>query len=54
VLGAGHGMQRGRRLGTRAGFIAVARAWSRAAVDARGFAHGRALCNTPGVTVTKT
>jgi hypothetical protein len=42
-FGAGQGMQRGRWSGTEAGFIAVARAWSRAAADARGFAHGRAL-----------
>jgi hypothetical protein len=42
-LGVGQGMQRGRWLGTRAGFIAVVRAWSRVAADARGFAHGRAL-----------
>jgi hypothetical protein len=36
-------MQRGRWLGTGVGFIAVARAWSRAAADAWGFTHGRAL-----------
>jgi hypothetical protein len=46
-LGAGQGMQRGRWLGTGAGFIAVARAWSRAAAEARGFAHGRALSPPP-------
>jgi hypothetical protein len=54
VLGAGQGMQQGRRLGTGAGFIAVARAWSRAAADARGFAHGRALSAPPSVSPCRT
>jgi hypothetical protein len=54
VLGAGKGMQRGRRLGTGAGFIAVARAWSRAAADAWGFAHGRALSTPPSVSPRRT
>jgi hypothetical protein len=53
VLGAGKGMQRGRRLGTGAGFIAVARAWSQAAMDARGFAHGRALSAPSSVSLRR-
>jgi hypothetical protein len=54
VLGAGQGMQRGRRLGTGAGFIAVARAWSRAATSARGFSHGRALSTPPSASPRRT
>jgi hypothetical protein len=53
-FGAGQGMQRGRWSGTGAGFIAVARAWSRAAADARGFAHGRALGAPPSVSPRRT
>jgi hypothetical protein len=53
-LGAGQGIQRGRWSGTRVGFIAVARAWSRAAADARGFAHGRALSAPPSVSPRRT
>ena len=53
-LGAGQGMQRGRWPGTGAGFIAVAREWSRAVVDARGFAHGRALSVPPSVSPRRT
>jgi hypothetical protein len=48
------GMQRGRRLGTGAGFIAVAQAWSRATADARGFAHERALSAPPSVSPRRT
>jgi hypothetical protein len=54
VLDAGQGMQRGRRLGTGASFIAVARAWSRAAADGRGFAHGLALSTPPSVSPRRT
>ena len=36
------------------GFIAVARAWSRAVAGARGFAHGRALSAPPGVSPRRT
>jgi hypothetical protein len=54
VLGVGQGMQWGRRLGTGAGFIAVARAWSRAAADVRGFTHGRALSAPPIVSPRRT
>jgi hypothetical protein len=36
------------------GFIAVARAWSRAAAGARGFAHGRALSAPPDVSSRRT
>jgi hypothetical protein len=46
--------QRGRQPSTRAGFIAVARAWSRAAAGARGFAHGRALSAPPDVSPRRT
>ena len=53
-LGAGQGMQQGRCPGTGAGFIAVARAWSRAAAGARGFAHGRALSAPPDVSSRRT
>jgi hypothetical protein len=53
-FGAGQGMQRGRWPGTGAGFIAVARAWSRTAADARGFAHGRALGAPPSVSPRRT
>jgi hypothetical protein len=40
-FGAGQGMQRGRQPGSRTGFIAVARAWSRAA-GGRAGVHARA------------
>jgi hypothetical protein len=53
-FGAGQGMQRGRWPGTGAGFIAVARAWSRTAADARVFAHGRALGAPPSVSPRRT
>jgi hypothetical protein len=53
-LGTGQWMQRGRWLGTGAGFIAVVRAWSRAAADARGFAHRRALSAPPSVSPRRT
>jgi hypothetical protein len=46
--------QRGRQPSTGAGFIAVARAWSRAAAGARGFAHGRALSAPPDVIPRRT
>ena len=46
--------QRGRQPSTGAGFIAVARAWSRAAAGARGFAHGRALSAPSGVSPRRT
>jgi hypothetical protein len=46
--------QRGRQPSTGAGFIAVARAWSRAAAGARGFAHGRALSAPPDVSSRRT
>jgi hypothetical protein len=36
------------------GFIAVARAWSRAAAGAWGFAHGRALSAPPSVSPCRT
>ena len=36
------------------GFIAVARAWSRAAAGARGFAHGRALSAPPDASSRRT
>jgi hypothetical protein len=45
---------RGRRLGTGAGFIAVAWAWSRAAAGTRGFAHGRALSAPPSASPRRT
>jgi hypothetical protein len=53
-VGRGQGMQRGRRLGTGVGFITVARAWSWAAADARGFTHGRALSAPPSVSPCRT
>jgi hypothetical protein len=53
-FGAGQGIQQGRWPGTGAGFIAVARAWSRAAADARGFTHGRALGAPPSVSPRRT
>jgi hypothetical protein len=46
--------QQGRQPSTGAGFIAVARAWSRAAAGARGFAHGRALSAPPDVSSRQT
>ena len=46
--------QRGRQPSTGTGFIAVARAWSRAAAGARGFAHGRALSVPPDVSSRRT
>ena len=46
--------QRGRQPSTGAGFIDVARAWSRAAAGARGFAHGRALSAPPVVSSRRT
>jgi hypothetical protein len=42
-LGVVRRRQRGRQPGSGTSFIAVARAWSRAAAGERGFAHGRAL-----------
>jgi hypothetical protein len=53
-VGRGTGHATGKRLGTGAGFIAVARAWSQAAADARGFAHGRALSAPPSVSLRRT
>jgi hypothetical protein len=53
-LGVVRRRQRGRQLGTGTGFIAVARAWSRAAAGARGFAHGRALSAPPSVSPRRT
>jgi hypothetical protein len=53
-FGAGQGMQRGRQPGSGTSFIAVARAWSRAAAGARGFAHGRALSAPPSVSPRRT
>jgi hypothetical protein len=53
-LGVVRGRQRGRQPGTRRGFIAVARAWSRAAAGARGFAHGLALSAPPSVSPRRT
>jgi hypothetical protein len=44
----------GKIAGHWAGFIAVARAWSRAAAAARGFAHGRALSAPPSVSPCRT
>ena len=44
----------GKIAGHWAGFIAVARAWSRAAPAARGFAHGRALSAPPSVSPRRT
>jgi hypothetical protein len=38
----------------RGGFIAVARAWSRATEGARGFAHGRALSAPPEASSRRT
>jgi hypothetical protein len=46
--------QWGRQPSTGAGFIAVARAWSRAAAGARGFAHGRALSALPDASSHRT
>jgi hypothetical protein len=46
--------QRGKQPSTGAGFIAVARAWSRAAAGARGFTHGRALSAPPDVSSRRT
>jgi hypothetical protein len=46
--------QRGRQPSIGTGFIAVARAWSRAAAGARGFAHERALSAPPGVSPRRT
>jgi hypothetical protein len=53
-LGVVRRRQRGRQPGTGMGFIAVARAWSRAAAGARGFAHGRALSTPPSVSPRRT
>jgi hypothetical protein len=53
-LGVVRRRQRGRQPGTRAGFIAVARAWSRVAAGARGFAHGSALSAPPSVSPRRT
>jgi hypothetical protein len=44
----------GKIAGHWAGFIAVARAWSRAAAGARGFVHGRALSAPPSVSLRRT
>ena len=46
--------QRGRQPSTGAGFISVARAWSRAAAGAQGFAHGRALSAPPSASPRRT
>jgi hypothetical protein len=46
-FGARQRMQWGRQPSSGTGFIAMARAWSRAAAGARGFAHGRALSAPP-------
>jgi hypothetical protein len=46
--------QRERQPSTGAGFIAVGRAWSRAAAGARGFTHGRALSAPPDVSSRRT
>jgi hypothetical protein len=53
-LGVVRRRQRGRQPGTGTGFIAMARAWSRAAAGARGFAHGRALSAPPSVSPRRT
>jgi hypothetical protein len=53
-LGVVRRRQQGRQPGTRTGFMAVARAWSRAAAGARGFAHGRALSAPPSVSPRRT
>jgi hypothetical protein len=53
-LGVVRRRQRGRQPGSRTGFIAVARVWSRAAAGARGFAHGRALSAPPSVSPRRT
>jgi hypothetical protein len=50
----GQRMQRGRQPGSGTGFIAVARAWSRAAAGTRGFADGRALSAPPSVSPRRT
>jgi hypothetical protein len=46
--------QRGRQPSSGTGFIAVVRAWSRAAAGARGFAHGRALSAPPSASPRRT
>jgi hypothetical protein len=53
-LGVVRRRQRGRQPGSRTGFIAVARVWSRAAAGARGFAHGCALSALPSVSPRRT
>jgi hypothetical protein len=53
-LGVVRRRQRGRQPSTGTGFIAVARAWSRAAAGARGFTHGRALSAPPSVSPRRT
>jgi hypothetical protein len=53
-LGVVRRRQRGRQPGSGTGFIAVAQAWSRAAVGARGFAHRRALSAPPSVSPRRT
>jgi hypothetical protein len=53
-LGVVRRRQRGRQPGSGAGFIAVARAWSRAAAGERGFVHGRALSAPPSVSPLRT
>jgi hypothetical protein len=53
-LGVVRRRQRGRQSGTGTGFIAMARAWSRATAGTRGFAHGRALSAPPSVSPFRT
>jgi hypothetical protein len=53
-LGMVQRRQRGRQPGSRTGFIAVARAWSRAVAGALGFARGRALSAPPSVSLRRT
>jgi hypothetical protein len=53
-VGRGTGDATGKMAGHWAGFIAVARAWSRTAADEWGFAHGRALGAPPSVSPRRT
>jgi hypothetical protein len=46
--------QRGKQPSAGAGFIALARACSRGAAGARGFAHRRALSAPPGASMRRT
>jgi hypothetical protein len=53
-LGVVRRRQRGRQPGSGTGFIVVARAWSRVAAGAWGFAHERALSAPPSVSPRRT